>query len=162
MKDRSHDCARVGFRKIIHLRWKPRASLVAARAGGGPGLQTHRRCEEGVRDSEDADGAPQGTLQPEVRSWSVEGPQLRWSAAGQAAPTPPSPALAPWGPAPCSGGAPCPVGPKLLSRGCFGDSTPALEVHLCLEWKHICLATFVAFEFILIFVILAILLNLRA
>ena len=73
---------------------------------GGPGLQTHRKRKDGVRDSKDADGAPQGTLQPEVTSWSVECPQLRSGAwCGEAAPTLPSRALALWGPAPRSGGA---------------------------------------------------------
>lgn len=134
---------------------------------GGPGLQTHRKRKEGVRDSKDADGAPQGTLQPEVTSWSVECPQLRSGAwCGEAAPT----LLLPCGAPPRAREVPVPGWIKTPVSWMFWSqhsrqlaSTPHPgSASLCLVQKHICSATSVAFEFILIFVILAILLNLRA
>ena len=49
MKSSSQDCARAGIRKIIRLRWKPQASLVAARGMEGQGCRPTKSLRRGSR-----------------------------------------------------------------------------------------------------------------
>ena len=162
MKDRSHDCAHVGFRKIIHLRWKPRASLVAARGLESQGC----RPTEGVRRGSRIQRTKmEPRREPSSQRSGVGASSVHSFAGARRGRRLPHcrHLLLPRGAPPLAREVPrARLDQNSCLVGVLKPRLPTLDVHLCLEQKHICLATSVAFEFILIFVILAILLNLRA
>lgn len=170
MKSRSQDYARAGFRKIIRLRWKPRARLVAASGMEGQGCRPTENVRRGSgiqrtqtepRREPSSQRSRVGALS--VRSFAQERGVGR---------RPPHchHVLLPCGAPPHAREVPVPGWIKTPVSWMFWSqhsrqlaSTPHPgSASLCLVQKHICSATSVAFEFILIFVILAILLNLRA